>query len=206
MVSLFVWWLHLAWNFKLRATKKNLCVLCYCRLFFKNACQISMLQWQPGKDWAFGIKFFLFSWEKFVRQLGWTLIRCERGEKNYNWRGVGGDGRVVNVQSRTSVHKGSVLNPLWGHRSISIDSDLGVLQPYFLVVMVTAASPFFAFDAVDALKRPLFYRKSGGFGPLKLRFPSSPRPAVELYAVLVLVSGLLSWKWTVCQRSIPAAI
>ena len=43
-------------------------------------------------------------------------------------------------------------------------------------------------------------------GPLKLRFPSSPHPVVKLYAVLVLVSGLLSWKWTVCQRSIPAAI
>ena len=26
-----VWWLHLAWNFKLRATKKkNQCVVCYC--------------------------------------------------------------------------------------------------------------------------------------------------------------------------------
>ena len=38
----------------------------------------------------------------------------------------------------------TVLNPLWGHRSITIDSDLGALQPYFLVVMVTPASPFFA--------------------------------------------------------------
>ena len=37
-----------------------------------------------------------------------------------------------------------LFNPLWGHRSISIDSDLGALQPYFLVVMVTAGSPFFA--------------------------------------------------------------
>ena len=38
----------------------------------------------------------------------------------------------------------NIKNPLWGHRSISIDSDLGALQPYFLVVMVTPASPFFA--------------------------------------------------------------
>ena len=36
------------------------------------------------------------------------------------------------------------MNPLWGHRSISIDSDFGPLQPYFLVVMVTVKSPFFA--------------------------------------------------------------
>ena len=36
------------------------------------------------------------------------------------------------------------INPLWGHRSILIDSDLDALQPYILVVMVTAASPFFA--------------------------------------------------------------
>ena len=36
------------------------------------------------------------------------------------------------------------VNPLWGRRSISIDSDLGALQPYFMVVMVTPASPFFA--------------------------------------------------------------
>ena len=61
-------------------------------------------------------------------------------------------------------------------------------------------------DHVDALKKPSFCRKSCRFGPLKLRFPPSSRPAVELYAVLVLVSGLLSWKWTVCQRSIPAAM
>ena len=38
----------------------------------------------------------------------------------------------------------SKFNPLWGHRSISIDSDLGELQPYFLVVMVTVGSLFFA--------------------------------------------------------------
>ena len=43
--------------------------------------------------------------------------------------------------------------------------------------------------AVDALKGPSFWRKSCRFGPLKLRFPSSPRPSVELHAVLVLVSG-----------------
>ena len=61
-------------------------------------------------------------------------------------------------------------------------------------------------DHVDALKKPSFCRKSCRFGPLKLRFPPSSRPAVELCAVLVLVSGLQSWKWTVCQRSIPAAI
>ena len=36
------------------------------------------------------------------------------------------------------------FNPLWGHRSISINSDFGALQAYFLVVMVTAASPLFA--------------------------------------------------------------
>ena len=106
------------------------------------------------------------------------------------------------------------MKPLWGHRSISIDSDFGPLQPYFLVVMVTVKSPFIACmqlrdnrsrDAVDALKRPSFCRKSWRFEPPKLRFPSSARPTVELYAVLVLVSGLLSWEWTVCQRSTPAA-
>ena len=37
-----------------------------------------------------------------------------------------------------------LINPLWGHQSISIDSDLGVLLPYFLVVIVTVGSPFFA--------------------------------------------------------------
>ena len=47
---------------------------------------------------------------------------------------------------RTQLKKLQVswLNPLWGHRSILIDSDSGVLQPYILVVMVTTASPFFA--------------------------------------------------------------
>ena len=61
-------------------------------------------------------------------------------------------------------------------------------------------------DAVDALKWPFFGRKSCRFGPLKLRFPSSLRPAVELYVILVLVSGLLSCQWTICQCSISAAI
>ena len=36
------------------------------------------------------------------------------------------------------------VNPLWGHRSVLIDSDLVELQLYFLVVLVTGASPFFA--------------------------------------------------------------
>ena len=115
-------------------------------------------------------------------------------------------------QPKSSKLKSSLVNPFWGHRSISIDSDLGALQPYFLVVRVTQrrhfsrACSWMTDDHVDALKKPSFWRKSCRFGPLKLRFPPSSRPAVELYAVLVLVSGLLSWKWTVCQRSIPAAI
>ena len=66
--------------------------------------------------------------------------------------------------------------------------------------MVTPASPFFSAyswetsDAVDPSKTPSFCRKSCRFGPLKLRFPPSPRHEVELYVVL-LVSGLLSRKW-----------
>ena len=32
-------------------------------------------------------------------------------EKNYNWPGVSSDGRVANVQSRTSAHKGSMPKP-----------------------------------------------------------------------------------------------
>ena len=35
------------------------------------------------------------------------------------------------------------VNTMWGHRSISIDSNLGALQ-HFFVFMVTPASPFFA--------------------------------------------------------------
>ena len=52
--------------------------------------------------------------------------------------------------------------------------------------MVTTASPFSRAGSwnpsnpVDALKRPSFFRKSRCFGPLKLRFPSCPRPAVEI--------------------------
>ena len=34
-------------------------------------------------------------------------------------------------------------------------------------------------DHVDSLKKPSFCRKSCCFGPLKLRFPPSSRPAVE---------------------------
>ena len=78
--------------------------------------------------------------------------------------------------------------------------------------MVTAASPFFACMQLRdkrscwRFEKTFVPQKSCPFGPLKLRFPSSPRPVVKLCAVLVLVSGLLSWKWPVCQRSIPAAI
>ena len=102
------------------------------------------------------------------------------------------------------------VNPLRGHRSILSNSDLGALLPCFLVVIVTVGSPFFACmqlrdkRPVEALKRPSFCRKSCRFDYPKLRFPSSPRPTVELCAGLVLVSGLPSWEWTVCQRSIPA--
>ena len=110
------------------------------------------------------------------------------------------------------MHIDTSVNPLWGHRSISIVCDLRALQPYFLVVMVTPASPFLAYMQLRdkrwcwRFEKTSVLYKSCRFGLLKLRFPSSPRPAVELYAVLVLVSGLLSWKWTICQRSIPAAI
>ena len=79
--------------------------------------------------------------------------------------------------------------------------------------MVTAASAFScassweSSELVDALKRPSFCRKVVVLpGLLKLRFPSSPRPEVELHTVFALVSGLQSWKWTVCKRSIPAVI
>ena len=105
-----------------------------------------------------------------------------------------------------------VLNPLWGHRSISIDSDLGALQPYFFAVMVTPAPLFFACMQLNdkrscwRFEKSSFCTKSCRLGPLKVHFPPSSRPAVELYAVLVLVSGLLSWQWTVCHRSILAAI
>ena len=116
------------------------------------------------------------------------------------------------VFDKTRPHTSTYLNSLWDHRSISIDSDLGALQPYFWVVMVTAASPFFAWMQLRdkrccwRFERPSFCRKSHRLGPLKLCFLSSPCPAGELFAVLVLVSDLLTWRWTVCQRSIPAAI
>ena len=79
--------------------------------------------------------------------------------------------------------------------------------------MVTTASPFFAclqlrrqamlwrFEKLFVLQKVSTCR----FSTLKLHFPSSPRLAVELHAVLVLVSGL-SWKWTVYTHLIPAAI
>ena len=80
-----------------------------------------------------------------------------------------------------------LVNPLWGHRSISIDSDLGALQPYFLVVMVTPASPFFA--CMQLNDKPLLrwrFEKPLSSIPGEdvvlvnlwtLRFPTSLRPA-----------------------------
>ena len=68
--------------------------------------------------------------------------------------------------------------------------------------MLTAASPFFACVLLRdkrccwPFEKTFVLQKSCRFGPLQLRFPPSPHHVVELYAVLVLSSGLLSWKWT----------
>ena len=78
--------------------------------------------------------------------------------------------------------------------------------------MATAASPFFACVHLREkrcrwrFKKSSICRKKLSFWPSEIALPVFPHPVVDLYAVLDLVSGLLSWKRTVCQRSIPAAI
>ena len=61
--------------------------------------------------------------------------------------------------------------------------------------MATAASPFVACMQLTDKRCcwPSFCRKSCRFGPLKLPFPPPPGHVVELYAVLVFASGLLSY-------------
>ena len=130
--------------------------------------------WHGGPTWLLSLK---------------TLIDvCKQKKK-----------RSKTVFDNTQPHTSTFLNSLWGHRSISIDSDLGALQPYLWAVMVTAASPFFAWMQLRdkrccwCFERPSFCGKSHCLGPLKLCFLSSPCPAGELFAVLVLVSDLLTW-------------
>ena len=78
------------------------------------------------------------------------------------------------------------LNPLWGHRSISIDSDLGALQPYFLVVMVTAASPFFACMQLKDkrscwhFEKTFVLQKKLSFWPSEFTLPFIPAPCGEV--------------------------
>ena len=69
-----------------------------------------------------------------------------------------------------------------------------------MVTTATAASPFFACEQLRdkrccwPFENTFVLWKHCRFGPLKLGFPPSLRHVVELYAVLVLASGL-SWKW-----------
>ena len=65
----------------------------------------------------------------------------------------------------------------------STDSDLGVLQPYFLVVMVTAASPFFAcMELRDKRcrwrieKTFVLQKKKLSFWPSEVAVPFIPTP------------------------------
>ena len=158
------------------------------------------------------LSFFTFWCDEVTWILSTNFMKDRQGECGENFTSLQGVEVTKVVRKYLEIRQRENLNPLWGHRSISIDSDLGSLQPYFLVVMVTPASPFFACMQLNDkrscwhFEKPSFCRKGRRFGPLNVRFPPSSRPAVELYAVLVVVSGLLSWKWTVCQRSIQAAI
>ena len=74
------------------------------------------------------------------------------------------------------------INPLCGHRSISIDSDLGALQPYFLVVMVTAASPFYAWMQLRdkrsrwRFEKTFILQKKLSFWPSAVALPFIPAP------------------------------
>ena len=83
---------------------------------------------------------------------------------------------------RTCDAEEMFFNPLWGHRSISIDSDLGSLQPYFVVVMVTGASPFFAFMQLNdkrwcwRFEKTSVLQKRLSFWPSEIALPSIPAP------------------------------
>ena len=69
-----------------------------------------------------------------------------------------------------------------------------------MVTAATAAPPFFACQQLRdkrccwPFENTFVLWKHCRFGPLKFDFPPSLRHVVELYAVLVLASGL-SWKW-----------
>ena len=73
-------------------------------------------------------------------------------------------------------------NALWGHGSILIDSDLGALQPYFFIVTVTAASPFFACMQLRdkrccwRFEKTFFLQKKLSFWPSEVALPFIPAP------------------------------
>ena len=79
-----------------------------------------------------------------------------------------------------------LFNPLWGHQSISIDSDLSALQPYFLVVMVTAASPFFVCMQLRdkrscwRFEKTFVLQKQLSFWPSEVALPFIPAPCGEV--------------------------
>ena len=93
--------------------------------------------------------------------------------------GRGGGGQsIVNSQTGTV----NPVNPLWGHRSISIDSDLGALLPYFMVVMVIPASPFFACMQLNdkrscwCFEKTFVLNKKLSFWPSEVALPSILAP------------------------------
>ena len=65
------------------------------------------------------------------------------------------------------------FSPLWGHRSIWIDSDWGALQLYFLVVMVIAASQYFACMWQKDKRSCLLFEKNLILQKMILRFERS---------------------------------
>ena len=93
-----------------------------------------------------------------------------------------------------------LFNPLRGHQSISIESDLGALYfgnyGYHSIVIFLRACSWEPSDPVDALKRPSHSRKSCRFGPLKLWFSSSSRPSVDRSCTQFLSSCLACSAWS----------
>ena len=90
--------------------------------------------------------------------------------------------KVVSFSHFPRALKQKRINPLWGLWSISIDSDLGALQPYFLVVMVTPGSPFFACMQLNDKRSCWRFEKSSvlqkklSFWPSEVVLPSILAP------------------------------
>ena len=101
-----------------------------------------------------------------------------------------------------------LFNPLWGRRSISIDSDLGALQPYFLVVMVTVGSPFFACMQLREkrccwrFEKTFVLQKKLSFWPSEAALPFIPAP----YSGVVRSSCLGVWFAELGVNGLPALV